>query len=82
MVIAFKSDWLYPSYQSKEIVKACKLSGVETTYCEVNSSYGHDAFLLRVDEETHLIKHFLNSVQNGNNSKGTLVNEARAQNNR
>jgi len=82
MVIAFKSDWLYPSYQSKEIVKACKLSGVETTYCEVSSSYGHDAFLLRVDEETHLIKHFLNSVQNGNNSKGTLVHEARAQNNR
>ena len=81
MVIAFKSDWLYPSYQSKEIVKACKLSGVETTYCEVSSSYGHDAFLLRVDEETHLIKHFLISVQNGNNSKGT-INEARAQNNR
>ena len=87
MVIAFKSDWLYPSYQSKEIARACKLSGLEATYCEVSSTYGHDAFLLKVDEETHLIKHFLNSVQNGNNStknnKGTLLNdEARAQNNR
>jgi homoserine O-acetyltransferase/O-succinyltransferase len=86
MVIAFKSDWLYPSYQSREIVKACKLSGIDATYCEVSSTYGHDAFLLKVDEETHLIKHFLNSVQNGNKSsskiKGTLLNEARAQNNR
>lgn len=82
MVIAFKSDWLYPAYQSKEIVRACKLAGLETTYVEVNSSYGHDAFLLRVDEETHLIRHFLNSVPDGNNAKGTLVNEARAQNNR
>ena len=27
LVIAFKSDWLYPAYQSKEIVKACKRSG-------------------------------------------------------
>ena len=68
MVIAFKSDWLYPSYQSKEIVRACKLAGIEATYCEVSSTYGHDAFLLKVDEETHLIKHFLNSVQNGSNS--------------
>ncbi len=25
LVISFKSDWLYPSYQSQDIVKACKL---------------------------------------------------------
>ncbi len=62
LIIAFKSDWLYPAYQSKEIVKACKLAGVETTYCEVDSSYGHDAFLLEVKEETHLIEHFLKKV--------------------
>ncbi|MFH1201620.1 MAG: homoserine O-acetyltransferase [Candidatus Omnitrophota bacterium] len=62
LVIAFKSDWLYPAYQSKEIVKACKLAGLEATYCEINSTYGHDAFLLEVEEETHLISHFLKKV--------------------
>jgi homoserine O-acetyltransferase len=62
LVIAFKSDWLYPAYQSKEIVKACKLSGMEATYCEIDSTYGHDAFLLEIDEETHLISHFLKKV--------------------
>jgi homoserine O-acetyltransferase/O-succinyltransferase len=62
LVISFKSDWLYPSQQSKEIVKACKLSGVETTYCEIDSTYGHDAFLLETREETHLITHFLKKV--------------------
>ena len=66
LVIAFKSDWLYPAYQSLEIVKACKLAGVDATYCEINSTYGHDAFLLEVDEETHMIKHFLKTVSNGN----------------
>jgi len=65
LVLAFKSDWLYPAYQSREIVKACKLAGVDTTYCEINSTYGHDAFLLEVKEETHLIKHFLRTVFNG-----------------
>lgn len=62
LVIAFKSDWLYPAYQSKEIVKACKLAGVQVTYCEVDSTYGHDAFLLETEEETHLISHFLKKV--------------------
>lgn len=62
LVIAFKSDWLYPSYQSQEIVKACKQTGLRVTYCEIDSSYGHDAFLLETEEETHLIKHFLEKV--------------------
>lgn len=66
LVIAFKSDWLYPAYQSQEIAKACKLAGVDATYCEINSTYGHDAFLLEIEEEAHLIKHFLNTVANGN----------------
>ena len=46
LVLAFKSDWLYPAYQSQEIVKACKLAGVEASYCEITSTYGHDSFLV------------------------------------
>ena len=67
LVIAFKLDWLYPAYQSQEIVKACKLAGVDASYCEINSTYGHDAFLLEVEEESHLIRNFLNTVSNGKN---------------
>jgi len=62
LLIAFKSDWLYPTYQSQEILKACKMSGLDATFVEVNSTYGHDAFLLEVEEETHLLKHFLSGV--------------------
>ncbi len=65
LVIAFKSDWLYPAYQTKEIVRACKLAGIEATYCEIDSTYGHDAFLLEIEEETHLVTHFLKKVYNG-----------------
>jgi homoserine O-acetyltransferase/O-succinyltransferase len=65
LVIGFKSDWLYPLYQSQEIVKACKLAGIEASYCEIDSTYGHDAFLLEIAEETHLIKHFLKKVFHG-----------------
>lgn len=62
LVIAFKSDWLYPSYQLQDIVRQLKARHVDATYCEVKSTYGHDAFLLEVEEETHLIKHFLKKV--------------------
>lgn len=62
MVIGFKSDWLYPLYQSREIVNQLKYRHVGVTYCEIPSTYGHDAFLLEVGEQTHLIKHFLASV--------------------
>jgi homoserine O-acetyltransferase len=70
LVLAFKSDWLYPADQSREIVRACKLAGVDATYCEIDSTYGHDAFLLEVDEETHLVKHFLQRVSVENGIKG------------
>jgi len=62
LVIAFKSDWLYPSYQLQDIVRQLKTRHVDATYCEIKSTYGHDAFLLEVKEETHLIRHFLKKV--------------------
>jgi homoserine O-acetyltransferase len=67
LVISFKSDWLYPSYQSQDIVRQLKIRGVDATYCEINSTYGHDAFLLEVEEETRLIKHFLKKTFHGYN---------------
>jgi homoserine O-acetyltransferase/O-succinyltransferase len=69
LVISFKSDWLYPCYQSQEIVRQLKTGFIEATSCEVASTYGHDAFLVEVEEQTHLIRHFLEKTYYGN---GTL----------
>ena len=65
LIIAFKSDWLYPAHQSQEIAKACKRAGVDAIYCELNSTYGHDAFLVEVREQSHLVTHFLNTAAEG-----------------
>ncbi len=62
LVIAFKSDWLYPSYQAHDIVRQLKIRGLDATYCEIKSTYGHDAFLLEAEEEARLVKHFLRAV--------------------
>ena len=55
-------DWLYPPYQSREIVKALMVSGVDVTYCEIDSRYGHDAFLLDEGEMSKIITNFLGVI--------------------
>ncbi|HEU5360495.1 MAG TPA: homoserine O-acetyltransferase [Candidatus Deferrimicrobiaceae bacterium] len=62
LIISFKSDWLYPPYQSREIVKALMVGGVDVTYCEIDSRYGHDAFLLDEGEMSKIITSFLANV--------------------
>jgi homoserine O-acetyltransferase len=62
LVISFSSDWLYPSYQSLEIVRALRRRNLNVAYCELQSNYGHDAFLVDVAEETDLIRGFLTST--------------------
>lgn len=64
LVISFESDWLYPSYQSENIVKFLKMKNQEVTYCNIHSTYGHDAFLLEIKDETNLIKNFLGRLYN------------------
>jgi homoserine O-acetyltransferase len=59
LILAFSSDWLYPPAQSKELVRALKMNGIDVTYLEITSSYGHDAFLVEFAELTKLIVPFL-----------------------
>jgi homoserine O-acetyltransferase len=62
LVISFTSDWLYPSYQSLEVANALRARNHDVTYCELSSSYGHDAFLVDVGEQTEMVKGFLARV--------------------
>lgn len=70
LVISFTSDWLYPSYQSKEMVRALKANDLDVSDIEINSSYGHDAFLVEVAGQTKLISHFLARMQKGASHAG------------
>jgi homoserine O-acetyltransferase len=62
LVISFSSDWLYPSYQSQEIVRALRSRNRDVAYCELPSNYGHDAFLVDVGEQTEIVRGFLAST--------------------
>jgi homoserine O-acetyltransferase/O-succinyltransferase len=62
LVISITSDWLYPAYQSQEIVSALTANGIDAKYDELRSQYGHDAFLLEEGQMNYLIKCFLSQI--------------------
>ncbi|CCH49012.1 homoserine O-acetyltransferase MetX [Pseudodesulfovibrio piezophilus] len=62
LVVSFTSDWLYPTYQSKTMVKAMKKNGLDVSFCEIEAPWGHDAFLLPNDRLNALIGGFLDRV--------------------
>ncbi len=62
LVVSFTSDWLYPSYHSKELVWALHAVGADATYLDIESTWGHDAFLLEVDTMTRLLESFLDRL--------------------
>jgi len=45
-VISFTSDWLYPTVENREIVRALNAVAANVSFVEVESDKGHDAFLL------------------------------------
>ena len=63
LVASFTSDWLYPSAESRKLVSALTANGLDVTYCDIESSWGHDAFLLEVETMTSLIGDFLRRIE-------------------
>jgi len=64
LVVSFTSDWLYPTYQSREMVKAIKKTGLDVSFCEIEAEWGHDAFLIPNPRLSSIIGGFLNRVFN------------------
>ncbi len=67
---SFTSDWLFPTYQSREIVDALRANGAEVSFAEVESPYGHDAFLLEPEAQGALVTPFLASVLAAERQRG------------
>ena len=62
LVLSYTSDWLYPTYQSLETVSALRSRNIDVAFCELTSTYGHDAFLLETKEQNEMVRGFLESV--------------------
>src|SRR5271169_564750 len=61
LLMSFTSDWLFPPFQSQEIVDSLIAGERPVSYCNVQTDCGHDAFLLpnQLDIYGELIRAFL-----------------------
>lgn len=64
LLVSFSSDWLYPPFQSEELVDALVSLDTSVSYCSIESAAGHDAFLLpnEVQQYGSLTNSFLKKI--------------------
>ena len=62
LIISIHSDWLYTPDQSKQIARQLMRLNKEVTYVDIDSHYGHDAFLINNPELMRILRVFLESL--------------------
>ena len=62
-LVSFDTDWLYPTAESRSIVKALNAAGAAASFVELSSPFGHDAFLLDSPELNRVVDGFLRANQ-------------------
>jgi homoserine O-acetyltransferase len=67
LLASFSSDWLFPPFQSREIVDTLLGAGKRVSYCNVQSDCGHDAFLLPDNLAVYgeLMRAFMDELEGG-----------------
>ncbi|MFN8482441.1 MAG: homoserine O-acetyltransferase [Anaerolineae bacterium] len=59
LLISFSSDWLYPPADSEAIARALRINGRHVEHHNLDTSYGHDSFLLEEARQIPIIRDFL-----------------------
>ena len=59
LVVSFSSDWLFPTAESKKIVRALAVGKKHVSAATIESDGGHDSFLLKVDAFYRVMNEFI-----------------------
>jgi len=59
LLVSFTSDWHFRPSESWEIVKVLMNLKKEVSYVNIDSDYGHDAFLIKNEELEKIIASYL-----------------------
>jgi len=65
LVVAYDTDWLFPTAKSREIVAALIETGRHASFAELDSTHGHDSFLIDCDRLAELVGPFLEQTYHG-----------------
>ncbi len=73
LVISFTSDWRFAPQRSREIVKALLQAKKQVSYVEIESSHGHDAFLIAIPHYLNVLDAYMKNIRHTDKSS---TNEA------
>ena len=59
----FTSDWLFPTSETKRIIKSLNSSNANVSFVEIKTDKGHDAFLLKEPEFHKILGGFLDGLE-------------------
>ena len=62
LIVSYSSDWLFTTEQSQKIVRALMCNEKDVSFIEIDSPYGHDAFLAEHKQLKRIIVPFLDNV--------------------
>ncbi|HSC75082.1 MAG TPA: homoserine O-acetyltransferase [Pseudomonadales bacterium] len=63
LVISFTTDWRFSPERSREIANALIRAGKAVSYAEIDSEYGHDAFLIPIERYQKVLSAYMNSIE-------------------
>lgn len=63
LVISFSTDWRFPPERSREIANALIRANKSVSYVEVDSEYGHDAFLIPIERYQQVFAAYMQSIE-------------------
>ena len=63
LLLSFSSDWLYPSGDSRRLAAALEARRKSVVHHEIDTTYGHDSFLLEAGRMTPLVRGFLSQEE-------------------
>lgn len=62
LVVSFTTDWRFPPLRSRELVNALIRAGKSVSYANIESTHGHDAFLMPEPRYQAVFAGFMNRV--------------------
>ncbi len=72
-VASITSDWLYPTAESRSIVRALNAAGARASFVEIETDKGHDAFFLDEPVMKAAVSGFLESAAQSRGLAGGLA---------
>lgn len=63
LFIGITTDILYPSFEQKELHELARKAGVRSRYLELDSPWGHDAFLIEAERFADAVRRFMHDTE-------------------